>query len=245
MTQLIDLNVHLDKIGRRNIEEVHIDQYGKKITFEFIHYHNHPTKDKYLIRSQIIFKTCNKTIEISPLYGLTEMKRLAITGVKKLNILPYIEDSQQLKSLIVPLNNLLKLPNNLPHSIEYLNCGNNKLQCIPNINPNLTSLYCHNNNIELLPLIPDHVKYLCFDNNPACYLYYYNNSLEFRRKNNILYYFRYNYYLQKYGKKIFYSLLKKRMNKYKRELLENSARISMNPKRIERLLNEYDDFDDI
>jgi hypothetical protein len=35
------------------------------------------------------------------------------------------------------------------------------------------------------------------------------------------------------------------MNRYKRELLENSAKIAMNPKRIERLLDDYDDFDDI
>jgi Leucine-rich repeat (LRR) protein len=242
---IINLNQLLDIIGRRNITECDIEQFDRKITIEFIHYHNDPMKDKYLIKTQIIFKINNETIEITSLYGLTEMTRLKIMNIRRLVKLPYIEDSQQLQSLIIPLNNLTELPNNLPHSLEYLNCSNNKLQSIPNISPNLTSIYCYGNNIEMLPLIPDHVKHLCFDNNPVHYLYYHNNSLEFRKKNNILYYFRYNYYLRKFGKKIFYSLLKKRMNRYKRELLENSAKIAMNPKRIERLLNDYDDFDDI
>jgi Leucine-rich repeat (LRR) protein len=241
----LNLNQCLDIIGRRSVTECSIEQFDKKITIEFIHYHNDPTKDKYLIKSQIIFKINNEPVEISSLYGLTEIIRLKIMNIKKLVKLPYIEDSQQLKSLIIPLNNLIELPNNLPHSLEYLNCSNNKLQRIPNIHSNLTSLYCYNNHIDLLPFIPEHVKHLCFDDNPVQHLYYYNNSLEFRKKNNILYYFRYNYYLRKYGKKIFYSLLKKKMNRYKRELLENSAKITMNPKRIERLLNDYDDFDDI
>lgn len=246
MTQSIDLNEILDIIGRRSVTEIDIEQYNKEVIFEAIHYHNNPNIDKYLIRTKITFKVNkNDFIEIFPLYGLTEMTRLRIMNVKKLNKLPYFEDSQQLKSLIIPLNNLSEIPNNLPRSLEYLNCSNNKLQRIPNISSKLESLYCNNNNIDMLPLIPSHVKYLCFDNNPIQHLFYYNNSFEFRRKNNILYYFRYNYYLQKFGKKIFYSLLKKRMNKYKREILENSARISMNPKRVERLLDECDDLDDI
>jgi len=245
---IIDLKQILDIIGRRSVTEISIEQYGKQIIIEIIHYHNDPTKDKYLIKSEIKFKINNinnELIEITPLYGLTEMIRLKIMNIIRLVKLPYIEDSQQLKSLIIPLNNLLEIPNNLPRTLEYLNCSNNKLQRIPNISSKLESLYCNNNNIDMLPLIPDHVKYLCFDNNPVHHLYYYNNSSEFRKKNNILYYFRYNYYLRKFGKKIFYSLLKKRMNRYKKDLLENSAKIAMNPKRIERLLNDCDDLDDI
>ncbi len=242
---IIDLNQFLDIIGRRSVTEISIERYGKQIIIEIIHYHNDPTKDKYLIKLEIKFKINNELVEITPLYGLTEMIRLKIMDIRRLVKLPYFEDSQKLKSLIIPLNNLLEIPNNLPRTLEYLNCSNNKLQRIPNISSKLESLYCNNNNIDMLPLIPNHVKYLCFDNNPVHHLYYYNNSSEFRKKNNILYYFRYNYYLRKFGKKIFYSLLKKRMNKYKKDLLENSAKIAMNPKRIERLLNDCDDLDDI
>lgn len=240
-SKMIDLNQILDIIGRRSVTEIGIEQIGKQIIIEIIHYHNDPTKDKYLIKSEIKFKINNEDIYISPLYGLTEMTRLKIMNIKKLVELPYFEDSQQLKSLIIPLNNLLEIPNNLPQSLEYLNCSNNKLKRLPNISSNLESLYCNNNNIIMLPLIPNHVKYLCFDNNPVSILY----TSGFHKINKILYYFRYNYYLRKFGKKIFYLVLKKRMNRYKRELLENSARISMNPKRIERLLDECDDLDDI
>ena len=248
MTQMsmIDLNQIFDIIGRKSVVECDFEQYNKEVIFEAIHYHNNPNIDKYLIRTKITFKVNkNEFIEISPLYRLTEMTRLRIMNINKLVKLPYFEDSQKLKSLIIPLNNLLEIPNNLPRTLEYLNCSNNKLQHIPNIPSNLESLYCNNNNIVTLPFIPRHVKYLCFDNNPVQHLFYYNNSLEFRQKNNILYHFRYNYYLRKFGKKIFYSLLKKRINKYKRELLENSARISMNPKRVERLLKDCHDLDDI
>ena len=242
MTQMIDLNQILDIIGRKSVTEISIEQYDKQIIIEIIHYHNDPTKDKYLIKSEIKFKINSESIQISPLYGLTEMIRLKIMNIKNLIKLPYFEDSQKLKSLIIPLNNLLEIPNKLPHSLEYLNCSNNKLKRLPNISPNLESLYCNNNNIHMLPLIQFHVKYLCFDNNPVSILY---TSGGFHKINKILYYFRYNYYLRKFGKKIFYLVLKKRMNRYKRELLENSARISMNPKRVERLLDECDDLDDI
>ena len=241
-SKMIDLNQILDIIGRRSITEIGIEQYGKQIIIEIIHYHNNPNIDKYLIKSEIKFKINNESIKISPLYGLTEMTRLKIMNIKKLVELPYFEDSQKLESLIIPLNNLLEIPNNLPRSLKYLNCSNNKLKRLPNIHPNLENLYCNNNNIDMLPLIPVHVKYLCFDNNPVSILYTFGG---FHKKNKILYYFRYNYYLRKFGKKLFYSLLKKRMNKYKRELLENSARISMNPKRIERLMNDCDHLDDI
>ena len=133
---IIDLNQNLDIIGRRSVTEISIEQYGKQIIIEIIHYHNDPTKDKYLIKSEIKFKINNinnELVEITPLYGLTEMIRLKIMNIIRLVKLPYIEDSQQLKSLIIPLNNLLEIPNNLPRTLEYLNCSNNKLQRIPNI----------------------------------------------------------------------------------------------------------------
>ena len=70
-----------------------------------------------------------------------------------------------------------------------------------------------------------------------------------KRINHILYKFKYNYYFIKYGKKIFYYFLRKRIKRIKDELFIKSAMITMNPKRIERILNFYEicgyDFDDI
>lgn len=48
--------------------------------------------------------------------------------------------------------------------------------------------------------------------------------------------FRKTYYFGKYAKKIFYNLIKLKMNKYKEELIHKSAMITMSPNRINRLL---------
>jgi hypothetical protein len=121
------------------------------------------------------------------------------------------------------------------------------LREIPPLPNNLVHLYCENNDIYVLPFITDIL-------NKNLYLVIYNNSITNyifngykvqTKKINKLYNFRYNYYLRKYGKRIFYYLLKKKMMKIKQELLETSAKIMMNPKRIERLLETDENIEDI
>jgi hypothetical protein len=121
------------------------------------------------------------------------------------------------------------------------------LREIPPLPDSLVHLYCENNDIYVLPFITDILYknlYFVAYNNPICN-YIFNGHKIKTKKINKLYKFRYNYYLRKYGKRIFYYLLKKKMMKIKQELLETSAKIMMNPKRIERLLEMDEDLDDI
>jgi hypothetical protein len=254
MSYLVDLEEFLNNIGREKILELDIRYYKKNKIYENSivvyanHYHNLINTDKYIINSKKIF-TINRekdSIQISSLYGLINLHRLRINDIKQLYELPYIGDSNELGVLILDNNNLIKLPY-LTNTIYYLCCDNNKLREIPSLPNNLVNLYCENNQIYVLPFINKKLYnklYLVIYNNPITNYIFNGYKLE-TKKINKLYNFRYNYYLRKYGKRIFYYLLKKRMMKIKQELLETSAKIMMNPKRIERLLEMDEDLEDI
>jgi len=254
MSYLVDLEDFLNNIGREKILELDIRYYNKNKIYENSivvyanHYHNLINTDKYIINSKKIF-TINRekdSIQISSLYGLINLHRLRINDIKQLYELPYIGDSNELGVLILDNNNLIKL-HYLTNTIYYLCCDNNKLREMPSLPNNLVNLYCENNEIYVLPFINKKLYnklYLVIYNNPISN--YIINGYKIETKNiNKLYNFRYNYYLRKYGKRIFYYLLKKKMMKIKQELLETSARIMMNPKRIERLLEMDEDLEDI
>ena len=209
---------------------------------------NFVNKDKYIISSKKIF-TVNRekdSIQISSLYGLINLHRLRINDIKQLNELPYLDDCINLGVLMLDNNSLTRLPY-LMKTIYYLCCSNNKLREIPPLPDSLVHLYCENNDIFVLPFITDILYknlYLVVFNNPICN-YIFDGYKIRTNKINKLYKFRYNYYLRKYGKWIFYYLLKKRMMKIKQELLETSAKIMMNPKRIKRLLEMDENLEDI
>jgi len=254
MSYLVDLEFFLNNIGRDNILELDIRYYKENKIYENSivvyanHYHNFINKDKYIISSQKIF-TINRekdSIQISCLYGLINLHRLRINDIKQLNELPYIDDSINLGVLMLDNNGLIKLPY-LIKTIYYLCCSNNKLREIPPLPNSLVHLYCENNEIYVLPFITDNLYkklYIVAYNNPISN-YIFNGYKIKIKKINKLYNFRYNYYLRKYGKRIFYYLLKKKMIKIKQELMETSAKIMMNPKRIERLLEEDENLEDI
>jgi len=143
-------------------------------------------------------------------------------------------------------NNLIELPN-LPESLTFLNCSFNKITKLPNLPNSLGCLYCDNNNLIELPNLPSSLKYLdCSSNNLTelpdlpilletlyCHNYYYNliyPNLEIKTVN------------ETNSKK---RIIKKMKLLNRTLLLEQSARICLNPKRIERLLNtnEIDFFD--
>jgi Leucine-rich repeat (LRR) protein len=248
----IDLNIFFNKLIRNKIIELTI----KKVIYnnieyllvDAIHYHGNKNKDDYLIKSEQIFCIHNLNyITISPLIKLINLERLIITDIPILYELPSITDCINLKTLICHKNNLSKLPRKFPKSLMYVNCSNNKLSELPIIHEGLY-IYCHYNNLYSLPLFPN--KFIIyFDNNPVKNLYISNHSEHMKTTNRILYKLKYNYYFIKYSKKIFRYFLRKRMNRIKNELLIKSAIITMNPKRIERILNLYEicgyDFDDI
>jgi len=251
MSYLVDLEDFLNNIGRDKILEIDICYYknnkiyGNSIIVYVSHYHNLININKYIILSDKIFNINNReknNIQISSLYGLTKLYRLKINDIKQLNELPYIGDSIDLGVLILDNNGLAKLPY-LMKNIHYLSCNNNKLREIPPLPNNLVHLYCGNNEIYVLPNINEKL-YLSIYNNPIYNIIFDEYQIQ-QKKINILYNFRYNYYLRKYGKLIFYYLLKKRMMKIKQELMETSAKIMMNPKRIERLLEIDEDLEDI
>jgi hypothetical protein len=248
----IDLNDFLNCINRQNIIELSIEKILYKnqhyIFVQAVHYHNEKNKDRYLIKTENQFITHHSSkIIISSLYGLNHLERLKITNIDKLEELPCFSDCVKLKTLICSNNNLLTLPRKLHPSITYFNCSYNKLTELPVLHEGI-HIYCNHNQIESLPLLPN--KYLFyFDSNPVKQLYTSNNYKNIKKTNRILYKFKYNYYFIKYAKKIFYFLLRKKMNRIKSELLSKSAIITMNPRRIERILNLYEicgyDFDDI
>jgi len=248
----IDLDIFFNKLIRNKIIELTIE----KITFDdidfiyvqAIHFHNESAKDDYLIKTEQIFNVHNLNhIIISPLVGLTHLERLQIIHVNTLNELPSFSDCIHLKTLICSNNNLNKLPRKLPNTLSYLNCCNNRLTELPVFHEGLY-IYCSHNLLYSLPLFPK--KYIIyFDYNPIKNLYTSNNLEHMKKTNDILYKLKYNYYFIKYAKKIFYYILKRRMNRIKNELLMKSAIITMSPKRIERILNLHEickyDFDDI
>ena len=241
----IDLNNFLDCIPRNNIVELVIEKNNDYIFVSAFHYH---IKNNFLIKSEQKFNIHNySNIYISPLNGLTQLERLKITNIDQLNELPSFSDSISLKTLICSNNNLIKLPRKIPQSLTYINCSYNRLTELPILHENMY-IYCNHNKLYSLPLFPN-TYVIYFDMNPINNLYTSNNYNHMKTTNRILYKFKYNYYFIKYSRKIFYYFLRKKINKIKQELLMKSSIISMNPRRIERILNLYEicgyDFDDI
>ena len=115
-------------------------------------------------------------------------------------------------------NNLTELPN-LPNLLEHLNCSYNNLTELLNLPNLLKFLMCNNNNLTELPNLPNSLTWLyCKDN--KLYLTYPNLEIKTINKTNLK------------------NIIIKRMKLLDRILLlEHSARICLNPKRIQRLLN--------
>ena len=115
-------------------------------------------------------------------------------------------------------NHFIKLDTFLPNSLSYLSCSSNKLIELPEILPNnLYHLICYNNELTELPDLPDSLNVIIIFHNKLIY------------KDNTLKTIREFQNIKRNVKKL--NLLNRTL------LLEWSARISLNPKRIERLLS--------
>ena len=115
--------------------------------------------------------------------------------------------------------NLIKLPE-LPHKLEILICNFNKLKKLPDLPNSLQILNCYYNELTELPDLPSSLYILfCWENK----LNYINPNI---------------YSIKEYQSK---KRTLKRLKLLDRTLLlEHSARISLNPKRIQRLLDNLE-----
>ena len=92
----------------------------------------------------------------------TSLKKL-ICYANKLTELPELPES--LIYLGCGDNKLTALPENLPSSLAYLSCSDNLLTKLPDLPSTLQSLYCSGNQLIALPELPVSLQYLyCSDN---------------------------------------------------------------------------------
>ena len=177
-----------------------------------------------------------------------------------LSKLPNLPNS--LTNLFCYNNNLTKLPN-LPDSLTHLFCYNNNLIELPEIPNSLNHLFCYNNNLTYLPDLPNSLQRLACTYNKLNTTYFkntiYDEVLEQDEEEETYdpetekYVFYYEFSSLNPLKKI--KIINEINSKYRTQkrlkvlnrtlLLEHSARICLNPKRIKRLLdnNEINFFD--
>ena len=148
-------------------------------------------------------------------------------------------------------SNRITCINNLPFWLEGLFCNNNKIRYIKYFPPYLMRLFCNDNQLTSLPDLPFLFEVLMCHYNPLHSLPYLSYSLKHMFSQfvpaiypdrsfytiNTINTFRENYFTLKYGHKLLFYLIKKRMNKIKYELLDTGAKIMMHPDRILRLLD--------
>ena len=160
-------------------------------------------------------------------YDVEQIKLNDYTIETRKIILTNFKNYTKLKIFNCNYCNLTKLPD-LPNSLQDLRCNNNNLTKLPNLPNSLIELYCSNNKLTELSDLPNSLNLLeCSFNNliyPNYRIETINEINEINSKNRII----------------------KRMKLLNRILLlEHSAMITMNPQRIQRLLdNKEIDFYD-
>ena len=158
------------------------------------------------------------------------MNEIPSYDIEEINLKDY--DQKTIKIILSNLKNYTKLKEfycygcdlnelpDLPNSLKYLDCSNNKLTKLPDLPNSIVYLGCSNNNLIELPDLPNSIVYLWCSNNNLIYLDEDITTInKINLKNKII----------------------KRMELLNRSLLlEHSARICMNPKRIQRLLDNLE-----
>ena len=171
----------------------------------------------------------NRLTRLPNLDNLTQLEALWCNN-NRLTELPELSNLLKLEILNCSINMLIKLPEILPNSLKYLYCWINKLEVLPEILPNLLfHLHCYHNKLKLLPDLPYSLIHLNSNDNHKDFQVNYPNFkiITINEINSI------NRNLKRL------KLLNRTL------LLEHSAKICLNPKRIERLINtnEIDFFD--
>ena len=162
--------------------------------------------------------------DLKLLYSFNLLKYLDCSS-NSLKELPELPDS--LTNFYCSRNNLTKLPIKLPNSLIIIFCSYNNLIKLPNLPNSLQHFDCRNNNLTEIPDLPNSLKGFVCHHNKLNYTYL-NEDIQTINETN--------------SKK---RIIKKIKLLDRTLLLEWSARISLNPKRIQRLLDnlEIDFFD--
>ena len=170
-------------------------------------------------------------------------------GDENLNIFPKLPPN--LRLLECAGNNLIKFPQDLPNNLSDFGCSYNKLVYLPTLPQSLRVINCFHNLLVELPELPYNLKVLTCNYNKLSVLPDFPELFEDENlgctKNAKLKYIYPDFKIQTINETNLKTKIIKRMKLLNRTLLlEHSARICLNPKRIERLLenNEIDFFDD-
>ena len=165
------------------------------------------------------------------------------------NIFPKLPDN--LRLLDCSYNKLSEFPENLPDNLNDFICSYNKLVNLPVLPQSLQILNCFHNLLVKLPEIPDNLKILTCDYNKLSVLPDFPELFDDENlgcsKNAKLKYIYDDFKIKTINETNLKIKIIKKMKLLDRTLLlEHSAKISLNPKRIERLLEsgEIDFFDD-
>ena len=196
-----------------------------------------------------VVKLSFTNLKLSVLPDLTRFRHLRVLYCSH-NRLTNIDNLPDNLEFIFCSNNRITCINNLPFWLTGLFCNNNKIRYIKELPPYLMRLFCSKNRLTSLPELPFLFEVLMCHHNPLHSLPYlpysiirlccetlpeiYPNRVLYTI--NIINNFRSNYFTIKYGRKLLYHLIKKRMNRIKYELLESGAKILGHPDHIMRLL---------
>jgi len=161
---------------------------------------------------------------------------------KELNCDIFPKLPSNLRLLNCSSNNLTEFPQELPNNLNDFMCFNNKLVYLPSLPKSLRLLNCFHNLLVELPELPDNLKNLTCDYNKLSVLPDFPELFEDENlgctKNAKLKYIYPDFKIKTINETNIKNKIIKRMKLLDRTLLlENSARICLNPKRIERLLN--------
>jgi Leucine-rich repeat (LRR) protein len=176
--------------------------------------------------------------------------------------------SDNLERLNCSYNLLKKIPT-LPRFLYVLECNNNLIQSLPTFPVHLNILNCSNNHIKSIPTLPPSVSEVIMHNSVIIYPLIHHDTrikVDYHLSNELKHMYRYSlfsttylldymgynefikgynmkslYLINKYGHKLFYKILKKRMDRIRDELLYKYSIILYHPSRMERLLNQGDD----
>ena len=189
--------------------------------------------------NEIILGDYNQKNQIYILNNLSRYTKLIYFNCDYMNLEELPELPSSLIYLFCQQNKLIKLPK-LPKSLKGLWCSDNELIELPDLPNLLTHLYCDYNQLNVLPYLPNTLK---------CLMCHYNNLIELpdlpiKLERLVCNDNKLNYpnldveSINKTNKINFKDKIDKRMKLFNRTLLlEWSARICLNPRRIERLVS--------
>ena len=173
------------------------------------------------------------------------------TDDKKDNCCIFPKLPSNLRLLNCSSNNLSEFSQDLPNNLNDFICSYNKLVYLPSLPKSLVVLNCFHNLLVELPKLPETLKVLTCDYNKLSVLPDFPELFDDENlgcsKNAKLNYIYDDFKIKTINETNLKIKIIKKMKLLDRTLLlEHSAKISLNPKRIERLLEsgEIDFFDD-